>query len=186
MRTGGGQTARGGFSLIELIAVILLLGILGGMAGSLLGELVGVFYAATENAEVSQKTENALALMTLRLMTVNTITTAGTNQIVFADVQGNARSFALQEGNLVYIPDTDNGNAFTLLDNVTGLTFAYQRINGVGGGVTSNWTTADDISELVAIDIDVTVQKVEMGGGQTTFRTSVNPRNNTTLIAPGQ
>jgi prepilin-type N-terminal cleavage/methylation domain-containing protein len=170
---------QAGFTLIEVIIVMVLVGILAVMAG--MGILSGVqsYIFAKENAPTSQKAAAAMARMSREFMELSSITSVGTSSIVYTDINGN-HALALVGGEIRMIDGSVLPTATTgdvLIGNINSMTLSFYK------GALS-WTTSDDIKDLTIIQIDIVVDRADSGIGTISFSTRVNPRNTGLSNAP--
>lgn len=162
-----------GFTLIEVIAVMVILGIMAATLSLVIMEGVGNFIFARDANQLSQKAQLALARINKELIDATVITPDATGKKIDYTAASDKTSYTIE------IKNTQiqlNGNA--LLDNVNtdNTLFSYFKSDG------STWTTADAFSKLVQIKVNLTLN---YGSGQAlVFKTTINPRNNTTRNTP--
>lgn len=169
------KTKRG-FSLVELVASMVIAGIL---AISLLTVVVTAldgYFFARDTADISQKAQLALARMRIELLNLAGISTATADKIVFTNPQG---TYELERTGTV-ITLTQNSTTAILVDNIPASygadqLFDFQKVPASGA-----WSIGTDtISELYAIDI--TLKFSDFNG---VFQTTINPRANSLRVAP--
>ena len=174
-----GRTAFG-FSLIEFVVVIILVGILFSMGSVMLGKVFSSYSAKQEIAEADWQAKVALERAARELRAVRTATAAdldiaSTAQVRFIDTDGNGVCFyrdvankritrSVQAPNIA-LPGDPCGGGQTLADNITALTFTYWASNGASTAVTAS---------VYYITMDMTVAD---GVYNSQFRTNVRPRN---------
>lgn len=154
-----------GFTLIEIVIVILILGIIIGMSSSLLSQGLASFSAGENIANASWQGQLAIERLSqdIRLIRSNTdVTTLGANNFAFTDVDGNTISYALSGTSLNL---TQNGNAETLADGVQSLAFNYFDKNGA---VTATTT----LVRYIQITLNITKNNVNYS-----ITTAIYPRN---------
>jgi len=164
-----------GFTLIEIIVSLILVGIMASVAG--MGIVAGVrgYLFAKDNAAISGKAQLAMSRMNRTFMEVLDMTTASPTRVTYNRLSGGVST---QE--TLYL-DTDNtikiaggGNASggdTLVDNVSSLALTYQK-------GTATWSPGtDDFSLLSTVGVTLTLTRPD-GGSNVTFSTVVTPRNN--------
>lgn len=168
-----------GFTLIEVIAVLVLVGIISAVAG--LGIVRGVqgYLFAQSNTETTQKAQLALARMTRELMELSAIN-SGSNgsNIIFSAPSVTANKTISLSGLTITLDDGDgNGNVLTdSVKSTDGFTVTYCD--------TSNVCTASPSSAIIAdpkllgrIDIRLLLIRPDVTLGYLEFTTSVVPRN---------
>jgi prepilin-type N-terminal cleavage/methylation domain-containing protein len=144
-----------GFTLIEMIAVLVIVSILATLAG--LGIVAGVqgYMFSKDNAAISEKAQLAIARINRELLECSTCSgTSGPVVVPFYNNLPGQRSIQLSGGNIVI---SDGTNTDILLDNVASFTMTYN----------------SDKS------ITVRFQSSKQPGGVTVprFETTVYPRN---------
>jgi prepilin-type N-terminal cleavage/methylation domain-containing protein len=165
-----------GFTLIEVIVTLVLVGIMASVAGLGIVTAVKGYLFAKNNTVIAGKAQVALARMTRELTDLRNITNANTAFVVFDKVSDavaigqNGTSIKIAKGNAGTTPDYANGDI--LMDQVTagGLSFAYKK-----GAAT--WTSSDNNTDLSHIVITLTMSGAGEGSNFT-FNTTINPRNN--------
>lgn len=164
-----------GFTLIEVIVTLILVGIMASVAGLGIVTAVKGYLFAKNNTVIAGKAQVALARMTRELTDLRSIPTpystyATANSIMFYKALDTVAIG--QAGTNIRIGTTSViANGDVLVDQVTGLSFAYQK-----GSAT--WSpSSDDITLLSHIVISLTMSGAGEGSNYT-FTTTVNPRNN--------
>lgn len=167
-----------GFTLIEIIVVLVLVGIVAAIAA--MGFVTGIqgYLFAREMAPTSQKANLTMSRLTRELLEISTVTSATANSIRFSNIYGD-RAIALI-GSQIKINDSATlptaGTGDILIDNVNSFTLTY--LNGANA-----WSCCDAKS-LSSIKIDLIVNRTDSGGGTITFSTVINPRNTGNYNAP--
>jgi len=165
---------RSGFTLIEAVATLVLVGIIAAVAG--LGIVQGVegYFLARENAALTEKVQLALARMTREMTEIGTVATATAATVAYT-VPGisGSRTIAFASGQI-----TINGD--TLLEDVNGFVLSYAQDDG------SPWTTGSGVEALAEIGIQLNMNHGSLESGTVDFATAVNPRNNGVLNGPMQ
>jgi len=173
-----------GFTLIEMIIVIILLGVMTAWMGGALVMPIQAFLFARNASETSQKSQLALARINRELTNVASIGAATADGITYTDNTG-ASYVLVKSASLITLAQTAPTviSAKTLINGVAtdygGSAFlAYKKADG------SNWTVGSDaISQLGIIQV---VLKLTGFGGTDTFiyQTTVTPRYNTVPTTP--
>lgn len=166
-----------GFTLIEVIASLLIMGIVALVAG--MGLMQGVkAYAMTRiSSETIQRTEYAYNRIKLEFMNMDQVTSADANTITFTSDKTDRN---LSTGTVLIISHTGTQINFSVGGSVnpllTGLSASSPFLsyrNTTGGA----WTVAQGFNKLSFITIQLIIPMPD-GGGNLTFTTAVNPRNN--------
>jgi prepilin-type N-terminal cleavage/methylation domain-containing protein len=122
-----------GFTLIELVIVIILLGIVSIMASKILLEGSKNYVTNKNTIDAQRQGQAALERMTREIRMVRSssdISVAGSNQFSFTSLDGTAIAYSLSGTNLMQ-------NSQILADGVSSLAFSYYDKNGVVTAVTS-------------------------------------------------
>lgn len=166
-----------GFSLVEFVVVIILVGILFSMGSVMLGKVFSSYSAKQEIAEADWQAKVALERMARELRAVRTATAADLDiasaaQVRFVDTDGNGVCFYRDAANRRIMRSADGPatacgttSPQTLADNITALQFSYWASNGAQALVTAS---------VYYITVDMTVAD---GVYNSQFRTNVRPRN---------
>ena len=120
-----GQNSKKGFTLVEAVIVIVLVGILAAVGVPLTVELVDSFDFSLYRRDLSDSGKVALARMEReirRLRNRTSVITANAGTYRFVDVGNRTIQFALNGTNLERY---DGTNIDVLANNATSLTFAY-------------------------------------------------------------
>jgi prepilin-type N-terminal cleavage/methylation domain-containing protein len=160
-----------GFTLIELIAVLVLMGVLAIFCGQLLTTPIQGYIQARSADEVVQKAQMALQRMTVELSYIDRATTTGTpTSLNYNGNVVNAHAISLNGTNLVY---TQDGQPYTLADGLAagGLLFTYY--NTFNSPAAANFSSATNI-----IGISLTMHGDDWSAGlNKTFSTRVTIKN---------
>ena len=163
-----------GFTLIEVVVVLILVGILSAMAG--LGMVQGIqgYLFARENAPTTQKVQIAMARLSRELMEISSVYSNTATSIAYKNIYGDHA--VAKVGNEIRLIDGQTlptaGTGDVLIDQVNTLTLTY------------TWPTPSDIKTLSAIRVDLVLDRTDSGIGTVTFTTEVNPRNTGTYNGP--
>jgi len=163
-----------GFSLVELIASMVIAGILAVSLIIVVVTALDGYFFARETVDISQKAQLALARMRIELLNATDITEATASKIVFDNDEG---TFELERtGTDITLEQTSPTAiaAKTLVDDVsTDPLFSFKKNVG-------DWdVNSDDFSELESIEIDL-----KFTDFSDTFETTINPRENRVRVAP--
>lgn len=161
-----------GFTLIELIASLVIVGIIAAMAGFGIVNGVQAYLFARENAPTAQKAQIAMTHLSRELSELSNITAVTGSSIVYSTSKGD---FAIgYAGNSIRIisgttlPTATTGDP--LIDNISSFTLTLYK-----GAVA--WTISDSLPDLTMIKIDFTLNRSDSGSSPVSFSTQINPRN---------
>jgi len=181
-----------GFTLIEIIVTLVIVGILAAIGGMGIAQAVRGYITVRENAEITQKAQLAMTRISREIQEMISIepgTAGGETEILrlvgttnCASAGDCARRIGRPDSGDPNVRNTlriafgndqlQNGDA--LIDNVTNFQFTYYR-----GNVTStSWAPGDDI-HLSGIGVNMTVTNTN--GQPLSFHSLINPRNNGNL-----
>jgi prepilin-type N-terminal cleavage/methylation domain-containing protein len=161
-----------GFTLIEVIVVLVLVSLLALIAGMGIVKGVEGYLFARENLVISQKAQLSLARMRLEMNEIWNVSSADADSIEFSTPDGTRKigldvdSIRLSEG-AAAIAAGD-----ILIDDVESFTLTYLDTEG------SPWTVADNIRDLSQIRVDLVLNHSVGDANTVSFFTTVNPRNN--------
>lgn len=153
---------RQGFTLIEIIIVMVLIGILGGAISPFIYSLSKIVILEYSLGGVNTQARVAMERMSreLRVIRNNTSTdlTAASNAITFTTINGDTIGFSLSGSNLMR-------NSQILASNVSNLTFTYYDSNGA---------TTTTVADMKFIRIDLTLTQ---NNSSANLNTVVYPRS---------
>lgn len=150
-----------GFSLIEMVLVIVIVGIIASVGAQLMGTGFQLYFTGRDTLSVDAQARLALERMTRELRTVRPatgLTMTPATQITFTDETGTAVQYILGGGNLMR-------NTQVLAGGVTGLGFVYL---DRAGAVTAT------AAQVFYISVQFTVTQGEV---ISTYRATISPRN---------
>ncbi len=170
-----------GFTLIEIIVTLLLVGIIAAVAGLGIVEATKGYVFAKSNSSYAQKGQIAMARISRELMELTDITAASSNSVTYKRLSGTTTNPSVITQTIAFsstdnkIRLTDNaGNVYDLIDDVSNFALTFYQGS-------SSWSidTSDPehIKLLSGIKVDVTLLRKD-GGSNIAFSTVINPRNN--------
>lgn len=200
------KKSSAGFTLIEVIVSLVLMSIIGLVAAMALVQGIQAYALTRTSSETVQQAEYALNRMKLEFINMDTVTAASSESITFTTdkvinrTSGTlytiARDNTNKQINLNVTPLVGTASTNALLTGVgTGGTFltytnnaggAWVQTDGFGntGSTPSTCITSNCCaSSLHSITINLIITRPD-GGGNLTFTTSVNPRNNECTNGP--
>ena len=190
------KKSSAGFTLIEVIVSLVVMTIVGAVAAMGLVQGIKAYVTTRTSSETVQQAEYALNRLKLEFMNMDTVTAAGADTITFktdkinGSTQGTLYTFT-RTGNEIDLTVTPPAGAASTNPLITGLgtygTGLLTYRNNAGGA----WVPADGFggtrtctsSSLHSITINLIITRSD-GGGDLTFTTSVNPRNNECANGP--
>ena len=177
-----------GFTLVEAIVSILLVGIMAAVAGMGLVSLVKGYVLTRENVVISQKAQLAMARMSRELIALSDIdsdNSTGTCIIYKIETMSPFyRAIGLNSGDLELkvLPNADcdcNSTGNALSDKVGNFEVRYEDQNG-----NLSSTPPAELNNLYAIQVVFALNR-EDGSTVGSFNITINPRNNGNLNGPG-
>lgn len=165
----GGNPKSSGFTLVEIIIVIVIIGIISGIAALIILQGVKAYSDENNRSDMHYQTRLAVERMAreirlIRSQAVGDISIMNPADISFTDIQNNRVRFQLSAGTVRRSPD--NGITWqTLSSGVQTLTFSYLKQDGV---------TVATAATLWFVAIDMTDQQ---GSETLQMRTRVHPMN---------
>lgn len=189
-------TEKQGFTLIEMIVVLLIMGIVALVLSNVIVFSMQAYIFARNADQSSQKAQLAMARIKVELTDITAIATATTTQVTYTVPKSAAPPSCaaaagcqykiLLSNNQVTLQDvTNTGTARVLIDGLTannnGNTFlTYYQSDG-----TTAWTTSNNFSTLGRIQVIIALDN-ETGSGVTSlkYEGSINPRTQALLNAP--
>lgn len=171
-----------GFTLIEMIAALIILGIMAIALSSAIMYGVQNLVFARDADQLSQKAQLALARINKELIEIRSVSSAGNNSIQYISaVDGGTYNISLANNSITLSEISPVNLSGTLIDGLgnTGANFlTYINTNG------SNWSveSSNTINQLAQIRVVIVLGFQQ--NQPLTFQTTVNPRKNTILNAP--
>lgn len=157
-----------GFTLIEMIASIVLIGILGAFASFGLAKGMEAYLFAQQSSDMLQKAQFTLNRLKMELINMDEIESVSANSI----------SYRINTRDSELVTIERSGNEISITRGASGphpigesFTNLFQFRNTEGGA----WTTADDIADLRYIDITIALKGL-LNSGEFDYTTRVVPR----------
>lgn len=178
-----GSRRNGGYTLIELVMVIVILGIIGAVSSHRLVDALDIFMASSEEAELAMETGAALERIARELAHAAPLTPG--DEAVVSPARG-----ATADSLVFTRPSADAGRCAACVDHSTTVTFAFDpqnlRINRVSNqsGVTVladnvvlfTVSASDDVKEKRIFTVTITLKaSSRLDARSLTLRTSVFP-----------
>jgi len=175
------KSGEKGFTLIEVIVTLVLVGITAALAGMWIVSVANGYIFAQTNAKTAQNGQLAMTRLVKELTAMKSVTTAGSTSIAFKKAtSGSASEDVTISLNGTLLQITDGSGTNTLTDSVSAFSVTYcTNPTGTaycGGELAANSCSADwssTTSRTIRIDLTLT------GANNTnsTFTQCVTPRN---------
>ncbi len=152
-----------GFSLLEMVLVIVLMALLAGLGSRLLSVGFDSYFTARDHSDADWQGRYAWQRLSRELRTVRSpsaadLVMAPANQVTFTTLAGDTVSYALAGNTL-------NRNGIPLADGISGLSFSYLQRDGK--------SVAADATQVFYIVVDYSVAR---SGNNYSVRALVRPR----------
>ena len=170
-----------GFTLIEIIASLVIFGLMFTLAGMGVVMAAKGYVITKENAHMAQKAQMAMARINRELMEITAIAARVDTQpdpyIIYDHVDG--RRAIAKDGSTIKM-FFNMGSAQTtlpsdgddLIDDVKQFTMTYHKSDS------TLWVFGtDNIKELSSVGVDIVMSRADSDVGDKTFQTTVRPRN---------
>lgn len=123
-----------GFTLIEVIVTLVLVGITAVLAGMWIVSIVNGYIFAKMNSDTTQKAQLAVTRLAKEFVNINSITSASGSAITYTRLDSSLNttgpfSIRVQNGNKLQLVDENTGTASTLTDGVNGGGFSLRYCN---------------------------------------------------------
>jgi prepilin-type N-terminal cleavage/methylation domain-containing protein len=191
------KKSNAGFTLIEVIASLLIMGIVGIVAAMGLVQGIRAYAFTKTSSEAVEQAEYALNRIKLEFMNMDNVTAVSSESITFTTNKVTTRTSGTS---YTIARDSTNKQITLTVTPPAGAASTNPLLTGVGTGgsfltFTSNagsaWGTANGFGSTLActssslsyITINLMITRTD-GGGNLTFTTSVNPRNNECTDGP--
>ena len=173
-----------GFTLIEVIASLIIIGIITVFAGMAIVTGVKGYVFARDNTSISQKAQLTMTRMSRELMELTNITDVDQSM---PNAMPNVTYERLDGSSMIrqtiYLDSSDSSNKIIKIAAGASASGGDELVDGVGSFTltyykgTNNWVAGtDDIQLLSAIKIDLDLTRSD-GSGDVAFSTTINPRN---------
>ena len=168
---------RKGFTLIEVIASLVLIGLIAGLGGLGLIQGLQAYFLSMENVTENQRVQLAMNRITVELQRMETIVSGSAGTLTFTSISrptGERCTIALSNGT-VTLQVEPAATGLVLLENVTNTDlFRYLRIDKTA------WVPGNDVRNLDQIAVTMTVHREKdlQDSGDQTYVTIITPRNN--------
>jgi prepilin-type N-terminal cleavage/methylation domain-containing protein len=147
-----------GFTLIEIVVALVLVGIMSVFAGLFMSTFLNGYFLVKNNSDAAMKTQMALDRISVELKDVSAVTAITDNSLItYTNSSGAGRTIKVVGSNLYLSTATDN----VLIDNVQAFTLSASLGNVYNVAA----------SDVAFIDIGFTV------AGYPAFSTRIFPRN---------
>jgi prepilin-type N-terminal cleavage/methylation domain-containing protein len=176
---------QSGFTMLEVIAVLVLVGMLSAIAGMGIVRGVEGYIFARENAPTALKAQLVLSRLSREFIEISGVSETTTTSLKFQNLSGDHALAMVDVGggkvikliNGTALPTAVTG--YTLIDRISSLTMTYKKKDG------TNWVQGTDAASLLTtIEITFAVSRPDTTAGSISFSTRINPRNTGTFNAP--
>lgn len=180
----------GGFTLIEMITVLIIVGIIATISGMAIVTGVRGYLFAKDNVIISQRAQMTMARITRELMEMTEINCAtdtptrltyerwdgGTaiKQTLYLDETDETDKMVMLSSDAIDCADDPSGGDI-LVAGVSRFTLSFYK-EGSGSPWGDTWTTGDAMKDLTAVRIDLDLIRTE-DNRTVEFSTMVSPRN---------
>jgi prepilin-type N-terminal cleavage/methylation domain-containing protein len=173
-KTKGRKTAKmKGFTLLEIIVTLLLVGIMAVMGGMVVVRVFEGYVLTRENAVTAQKAELALSRISREIMEMLNFSADATGILLpMNNVEGRRVIGLIGEEVRMAFGEESLANGATLINQVAAFTLTYYS----GTTPHATWPMANDIATLTTIDLSLQLRRSD--GQLLPFTSRVVPRNN--------
>jgi prepilin-type N-terminal cleavage/methylation domain-containing protein len=167
------MSKQDGFTLIEMIAVLLIVAVVATVSGMAIVTGVKGYLFATDNVAISQKAQMALTRMNRELMELVDVTSAEQSRVTYQKLDNTTTTVYFNDpDDTINIVSGENPSGGDMLVDRVGL-FQLTYYKGQDPWVVGT----DDIHDLSTIGIELHIDRFE-GELSVTFTTRISPRNN--------
>ena len=167
---------QAGFTLIEIIAVLLIIAVVATVSGMAIVTGVRGYIFATDNASISQKAQMAITRINRELMELVDVTSAEQSRITYRKLDDTTATiyFSDPEDTINIVSGENTSGGDMLVDRVGLFQLTYSQ------GLDQSdppWIVGTDVSKLSTIGIELRLERFE-GELSVMFATRISPRNN--------
>ncbi|HET6491008.1 MAG TPA: type II secretion system protein, partial [Syntrophales bacterium] len=167
---------KAGFTLIEIMVSLVLVGLIASIAGTSVITATRSYLFARENNAITQKAQLALNRLSREFIELSNVTANSTSDCISYDSPYGKRAIAKVGNTVQYFANPGSGTTCSagsdgdiLVDSIQNFIIKY---NGA-----ASWSTSQDIRSLSTISFNVELLRQDTGG-TVSFETIVSPRNN--------
>lgn len=163
------QRKEDGFTLVEIICTLILLGVIGAMSTVGVLQITRGFVFSRDNTDAATKAQLTLLRIIKEFTAITTVGSGTAAAITFTSQHGpsTTKTYTLSLSGTDLMLN-DGATSDILLDKVT--TFSLRYYDTYNGTPNANWSSTRRI-----IEVSITVQAAD--GAATTFSTRITPRN---------
>jgi len=173
---------QAGFTLIEVIASLMLLGVMGAVAGMAIVRGVDGYVFTRTNTTLAEKAPLAITRLSLEFQNLTSVTNATSSSINYTVRPGYdslpfSRGIKLVGDEIKIVdgsslPDENTGSV--LIDQVNSFTLEYYK-DSTGS---DSWAVSDGVLDLYAVKVELILNRTGVSGETLTFLTMINTQRN--------
>ncbi len=139
-----------GFTLIELVISITILGIISIVIVSILTVGVDSYNLFTSHSTMSRETQNLMRIMSdkIPMAIPGTIATATASGFIFNNTNGETIEFEYRSGQADLRYKLNSGSFREILNNITAFVFSYAKSDG------TSWVITDPVDEIIRVNVN--------------------------------